>query len=519
MVSFSWATSSEVKHDVFLSYRGVDTGDNFKSHLYAALLGKSIPTFKDSDLCKGADISPSLVKAIEESKLSVIIFSDKYASSTWCLDEAVKIMECKRLKGQIVIPVFYRVTPSQVRYQTGSYGEAFAKHQRRLKNEKDRVQSWRDALKQAANLSGWDSLVTRPESELIERIVTDILTKLKGVSQKYTGNLLGINSRIKQNESSLRIQPPVDLTDIESNLMDNVNSKSTSNGVKEIDTPQLKKEDGGPKRLSEKFDDNKENKKVEENKPREDTIALRIILDCEDCISKIKKIIRKIEGTEIVTLDPDNNLVVVRGSTMDAKHLAPYIKQKFKRSVEVIPDKKMEHKKTEEQEDKDGCSWRTEAAARGRGEEKKDCKEGEPNLDVEKQLCDERKARDEETNDAQENDTKPTVKKYGNEEPEDGQENDTRPTAKEDGQENDTKRTVKEVRNEEKNDGEIREPKATDVKEGYNGIKDDKEGNVKARKMEHYHTYTMEAPYYNPGRTWNMQLIQFIFNSDEADPT
>jgi hypothetical protein len=55
--------------------------------------GKNILTFIDNDLRRGEEISPSLVKAIEDSMLSVIIFSQNYASSKWCLDELLKILE------------------------------------------------------------------------------------------------------------------------------------------------------------------------------------------------------------------------------------------------------------------------------------------------------------------------------------------------------------------------------------------------------------------------------------------
>ena len=62
------------KYDVFLSFRGEDTRDNFVSHLYEALCKKKIQTSIDDILNKGEEISPSLLKSIEESKISVIIF-------------------------------------------------------------------------------------------------------------------------------------------------------------------------------------------------------------------------------------------------------------------------------------------------------------------------------------------------------------------------------------------------------------------------------------------------------------
>ncbi|KAH7568373.1 hypothetical protein JRO89_XS07G0283100 [Xanthoceras sorbifolium] len=150
------------KYDAFLSFRGEDTRDSFKSHLYRALSSRNILTFVDDKLKRGDEISLALLKAIEDSKISVIIFSKDYASSKWCLDELVKIIDCKKMNGQIVVPVFYHVNPSDVRKQTGSYKDAFQKHEQEFQQDNDKklkLQKWRAALTEASNLSGWDSSV------------------------------------------------------------------------------------------------------------------------------------------------------------------------------------------------------------------------------------------------------------------------------------------------------------------------------------------------------------------------
>lgn len=159
-------TIPEIKYDVFLNFRGKDTRNNFISHLYAALCREHIHTFVDNQLIKGEEISQSLLNAIERSSISVIIFSKCYASSEWCLDELIKILECKNKYGQIVIPVFYHISPSDVRNQTGDFGNSFSKLAERFKERIEKLRTWSSALTEAANLSGFASHVIRYTSRL-----------------------------------------------------------------------------------------------------------------------------------------------------------------------------------------------------------------------------------------------------------------------------------------------------------------------------------------------------------------
>ncbi|XP_034212896.1 disease resistance protein RPV1-like [Prunus dulcis] len=142
-------------HDVFLSFRGEDTRNSFTDHLYHALNQRGIDTFRDDEkLKRGTFIGPELLKAIEESSFAVVILSKEYASSTWCLDELAHIVECMKKRELQVFPVFYHVKPSEVRNQTGSLSQAFAKHEEKtvLLGE---VGKWRKALTEIAIISGW----------------------------------------------------------------------------------------------------------------------------------------------------------------------------------------------------------------------------------------------------------------------------------------------------------------------------------------------------------------------------
>ncbi|KAG5138207.1 hypothetical protein JHK82_022938 [Glycine max] len=151
----------EERHEVFLSFRGEDTRKTFTSHLHAAFKRMEINTYIDYNLERGDEISGTLLRAIEDAKLSVIVFSKNFGTSKWCLDEVKKIMECKKTRRQMVVPVFYDIEPTHVRNQTGSFASAFARHEERFMDRPNKVQKWKDALREATNLSGWDCSVDR----------------------------------------------------------------------------------------------------------------------------------------------------------------------------------------------------------------------------------------------------------------------------------------------------------------------------------------------------------------------
>jgi hypothetical protein len=153
----SSSSQSGWDYDVFLSFRGEDTRKNFTDHLYSALMGVGIRTFRDDDkLQRGENISTELHNAIRGSMISIVVFSEGYASSRWCLDELVEIVRCRNTIGHTLLPIFYHVNPSDVRHQKGTLAEAFDRHEKRFQIDMERVQRWRVALTEVANCSGWD---------------------------------------------------------------------------------------------------------------------------------------------------------------------------------------------------------------------------------------------------------------------------------------------------------------------------------------------------------------------------
>ncbi|XP_050253716.1 disease resistance protein RPV1-like [Quercus robur] len=140
--SSSYSLTPRWKYDIFLSFRGEDACYGFIDYLYAALKQMGIVTCRDEEkLERCTSISPDLLKVIEESWFAIFILSKNYASSTWCLDELAKIIQCMKEIGITVLPIFYDVGPSNVQKQMGSFAQAFATHEKNFKDHIEKVQT------------------------------------------------------------------------------------------------------------------------------------------------------------------------------------------------------------------------------------------------------------------------------------------------------------------------------------------------------------------------------------------
>ncbi|KAK4728668.1 hypothetical protein R3W88_021656 [Solanum pinnatisectum] len=202
------ASSSKIcKYDVFLSFRGEDTRRNFVSHLYNSLELRGICTFKDDErLEMGKSISDELLKAIQESKFAILIFSKSYASSRWCLEELAHIIKCKKELEHIVIPVFYDVSPSDVRHQHPPFADSFLQHEEKCKDDMEKVQRWRGAFAEAGKISGYHLQNFKDEAECIKKLVDDIFPKSLQIISPFPESLVGIKSQVEKVTSLLDME-------------------------------------------------------------------------------------------------------------------------------------------------------------------------------------------------------------------------------------------------------------------------------------------------------------------------
>ncbi|XP_030552327.2 disease resistance protein RPV1-like isoform X2 [Rhodamnia argentea] len=202
------ASSSEPKrtYDVFLSSSRYDEIEipGFSSRLAAALDGARISTFGSSkELGKEEHMPPALAKVIEESHIAIIIFRGDFASSICCLEEVVKIMECKEQRGLRVFPVFCLMDPSEV---MSLYMEAMHRHESKFRKDSLEVSRWKEALSDARRLSGWHFRPSDDESELLQNIVNEISRCLNQTPLRVARHLVGIDSRVDKLKSMLNLE-------------------------------------------------------------------------------------------------------------------------------------------------------------------------------------------------------------------------------------------------------------------------------------------------------------------------
>ncbi|XP_071688322.1 TMV resistance protein N-like [Rutidosis leptorrhynchoides] len=190
-------------YDVFLSFRGEDTrtaSNSFTSHLYDALIRKCIRTYQDDKSLEiGNVIAPELLRAIEASKFAIVVLSPNFATSKWCLEEIVNIVNCMELGKLVVIPVFYHVSPTDVCHQSDCYVQCFTNHEQNPEIPPQKVETWKAAFKKLGAISGLHVTQDRKESEVVNEIVKKILTDMQAlVPKSLPDGLVGIESRLNE---------------------------------------------------------------------------------------------------------------------------------------------------------------------------------------------------------------------------------------------------------------------------------------------------------------------------------
>ena len=153
-------------YDVFINHRGPDVKKTFATDLYHALTKHGLRVFLDiEELLEGDKLNSQIESAIRTTAVQIAIFSPRYALSSWCLNELLYIFDMLE-RGSTILPVFYNVKPSDLRWATGLYAESlrslenektfdFQSHQEKPRYDSDNIEKWRKALFDAANICGF----------------------------------------------------------------------------------------------------------------------------------------------------------------------------------------------------------------------------------------------------------------------------------------------------------------------------------------------------------------------------
>ncbi|KAI9127378.1 hypothetical protein K1719_001937 [Acacia pycnantha] len=196
----SSSITSKWTYDVFLSFYGDDTRLGFTGHLHRALCQRGIRVFLDDECIRtGENITPTLFRAIKESRTAIVVFSGNYANSTFCLRELAKILKYFKNESRLIYPVFYHVDPSELRNPKKSYAKALAQLEKRFKDKRHKVEKWRQALSQAADLKGCH---LKPkianEEECITRIAKEVATRINQKPLHVADYPIGLVPRVKE---------------------------------------------------------------------------------------------------------------------------------------------------------------------------------------------------------------------------------------------------------------------------------------------------------------------------------
>ncbi|XP_010430483.1 PREDICTED: disease resistance protein RML1A-like isoform X2 [Camelina sativa] len=201
--SSSSASPRTWRYRVFTSFHGPDVRKTFLSHLRKHFMCNGITMFDDQAIERGQTISPELTQGIRESRISIVLLSKNYASSSWCLDELLEILKCKDAIGQIVMTVFYGVDPSDVRNQIGEFGKVFKKTCAGKTEEKRR--RWSQALYDVGNIAGEHFLNWENESKMIEKIARDISNKLNSTISRDFEGMVGLETHLEKIQCLLHL--------------------------------------------------------------------------------------------------------------------------------------------------------------------------------------------------------------------------------------------------------------------------------------------------------------------------
>eukprot|EP01018_Ginkgo_biloba_P023558 Gb_28152 [translate_table: standard] len=190
--------STQNDFDVFINHRGVDVKDSLASHIYDLLQSRGVRAFLDrEELRTGEEFPDAITEAIKSSLVHIAIFSPHYAESDWCLRELALML---KTPNATIIPVFYNVTPGELRWAKGAFAKAFGKHYRRYSREM--VDEWSAALHEVSNISGL--FHSDLKGRLPRAVLQKVMEKIKSEPLIGAQFLVGLEQPVAQLSEYIR---------------------------------------------------------------------------------------------------------------------------------------------------------------------------------------------------------------------------------------------------------------------------------------------------------------------------
>nr|ACC91280.1 toll-interleukin-resistance domain-containing protein [Capsella rubella] len=183
--------TSYKKDQVFISFRGRDERFGFLTHLKQKLIDGNVNVFTDDNVT-GQPLQ-NLFGHIRNSRIAIVIFSENYAESHWCLEELVEIKKCLETeKLSAVIPIFHKVQVSSVREQSGIFGEKFLALQnsllakevtaKKIRRINSKIKKWRKALEIVTGMAGLTYDNNSPELAFVDKVVEKVNINLANIA-------------------------------------------------------------------------------------------------------------------------------------------------------------------------------------------------------------------------------------------------------------------------------------------------------------------------------------------------
>ncbi|GLJ33694.1 hypothetical protein SUGI_0677210 [Cryptomeria japonica] len=194
------SSTSAILFDVYINHHRNDDRLKLATAIYNVLDLIGLKAYLNSDELELGDFLPRAVEqAMHNACLHIAIFSHGYAQSPWCLEE-LSIM-LKSLTP--IIPVFYGVQPSDLRYvsqRKGMYAEAFLEYQQKGRYSLEKIEEWKTALHNVSFY--WGEIINDSVEEqmALKNIVKHIVKIIRTVPLEMEKHSVGLQEAVVGSE-------------------------------------------------------------------------------------------------------------------------------------------------------------------------------------------------------------------------------------------------------------------------------------------------------------------------------